>query len=208
MALQPAGFLVGDLPGSALSAWRGPRRTSSLFSSRTLGRSGPAGSCSSSPCCAAGRCASATAAPALAAACADGAPAAGCATVFGAAAPLRLLTGGEGADRSKPHELWSVAPVFANDYALLGELAKVVRVSALRFLAVEADASAGPPKPNLVVRVAGFPNAARGENVTITLLAPGGVVRSVSFAFAPGQALAVISCSGAGAASVCAAQVI
>lgn len=142
-------------------------------------------------------------AAALAVACADGAPAAGCVGSFGEGAPpLVVQTGGEGADASKPHELYSLAPVYANGYALLGELGKVTRVSMQRFVAVAAD-DPGFPQPNLVFSAAGFPGAGN-DTATVAVLAPGGVIRVVSLSWAsPGSSTAVVACVGSGSASQC-----
>ena len=142
---------------------------------------------------------------ALAVACADGAPADGCVGSFGEGAPpLVVQTGGEGADASKPHELYSLAPVYTNGYALLGELGKVTRVSVQRFIAVAAD-DPGFPQPNLVFTAAGFPPAAgRNDTATVAVLAPGGVVRVVSLSWASsGSSTAVVACVGSGSASRC-----
>jgi hypothetical protein len=141
-------------------------------------------------------------AAATAAACADGAPAAGCLAPFSPTQPLPLLTGGEGADTSKPHELLSLAPVLANGYALVGELGKAVRVSLQRFTAVQADA-AGHAAPNLLVTVQGFPAPGQGgEAVAVSVLAPGGVMRSVELQLGGGAA-ATFVCVGSGGASAC-----
>jgi hypothetical protein len=138
---------------------------------------------------------------ATAAACADGAPASGCLAPFSAAQPLPLLTGGEGSDTSKPHELLSLAPVLANGYALVGELGKAVRVSLQRFVAVVGDAP-GHAAPNLLVTLQGFPApGAQEEAVAVSVLAPGGVMRSVALRL--GAAHATFVCTGSGQASSC-----
>lgn len=139
---------------------------------------------------------------ALAAACADGAPAAGCVGAFGEGAPpLVVLTGGEASDASKPHELYSLAPVYGNGFALLGELGKVTRVSEQRFVALSVD-DPGYALPNLVFAVAGFPYAERNDTSTVTVMAPGGVMRAVALSWgAPGTT--TVACVGSGAASQC-----
>ena len=162
---------------------------------------------------------------ALTAACKDGAPAASCVTSFSSTQPITILTGGEGKDTSKPHELLSLSPVFPNGYALVGEVGKVVRVSLQRFLGVVGDMG-GYATPNLVVTVQGFPwtqqeGAGRVEGVaevvTITVLAPGGVMRSVDATFLPnnttslngggggggGGSIATVVCTGSGVDSKC-----
>jgi hypothetical protein len=139
---------------------------------------------------------------ALAEACGDGAPASGCVGLFGeGAAPLTVQTGGEGADASKPHELYSLSPVYSNGYALLGELGKVTRVSVQRFVAIAVD-DPGYPEPNLVLSVAGFPSAGRNDTATVTVLAPGGVMRVVSLTWSTPGAI-MVACVGPGSASRC-----
>ena len=147
---------------------------------------------------------------AMAARCAEGAAAAGCVVAFGGggldvatgAAPSPAVKGG-------PHawELFSLAPLYASSgWALLGELAKFVRVSPVRFSAI--DASVGG---SLTAWVEGAP----GEVVSVALLAPGeggggggglgaARVRLVSVVFGPGGGTATVVCSGAGAAAACA----
>lgn len=139
---------------------------------------------------------------AMAAACADGAPAARCVAPFGAGAPpLTIQTGGEAADYSKPHEVYSLAPVYPNGYALVGELGKVTRVSVQRFLALVAD-DPPHPLPNIVFVVAGFPRGGLNETITVTVLAPGSIMRGVDLSWgAPGNA--TVACVGSGAASQC-----
>lgn len=139
---------------------------------------------------------------AIAAACADGADAAGCAVPFSAAAPLRIETGGENPDRSKPHDIFSLAPLLDNGYALLGELDKFVRVSLQRFARVVADAP-GVPVPNLVLELRGFPRAGAGGSdlCRITLLA-NATVHVVLLNFTAESTAATVTCVGAGVCTV------
>jgi hypothetical protein len=130
--------------------------------------------------------------------CGDGQPAPGCATPFSAAAPITVLTGGERPDRSKPHEVYSLAPVWANGYALLGELVKATRVAVQRFPWVAAD----PAAPALAFGVTG----ASGEALNVTVVA-GSVVRTVPLQFPANggaQSSVVVRCIGLGAAATCA----
>ena len=118
---------------------------------------------------------------ALARACADGAPAAACAAPFSAAAPLAILTG---ADR---HELYSIAPVLPGGWALLGELAKFVRVSPARFGAVSGGGGGGALNATL--------SGAPGEAIAVTLITPEALVRSVPVVFGPSGS-ALLACAG------------
>jgi len=98
--------------------------------------------------------------------------------------------------------------VYANGYALIGELGKAARVSVQRFPAVVPDAP-GHTAPSLVLVVTGMPGpspAAPGgrELVTVTVLAPGGVMRAVPLSFTGLVPLnATVVCTGAGAAAAC-----
>lgn len=87
---------------------------------------------------------------ALSTACADGAPAAPCLALVSAARPLSLAPGpggGPGGGDAFAHdlEIASLAPVLASGWALVGEIAKVVRVSPDRFASVGAQARSGGP---------------------------------------------------------------
>jgi hypothetical protein len=105
---------------------------------------------------------------AVAAACADGQPACACVSPFGPSAPLVLSTGGENADESKPHELVALAPVYANGYALVGEVAKITRVSVQRFAWAQAGADAASGAPLLAFAV----NGTAGETVAVYVVVP------------------------------------
>lgn len=102
---------------------------------------------------------------AVAAACATGQSAATCAVPFDGAHGLTVNTGGERADEFKPHELWSLAPLFSNGYALIGELGKAVRVSVRRFQYVNATWTP-QGQPSLTFELHG----ASGEQVAVTVL--------------------------------------
>ena len=149
---------------------------------------------------------------ALAARCGDGAPVLGCVAPLpsgglpiatGAAAPPPGARGG-------PHnfDILSLAPVHAEGggWALLGEVAKFVRVAPVRFPSSRAAGG------GLVTCVAG----AAGEVVRVALLAPGdsgggafpnslanATVRVESVHFGPHGGVAVLSCAGAGAGAAC-----
>ena len=132
---------------------------------------------------------------ALDAACADGAALAGCAAPFDAAHALDLFTGVPAANFTHYHEVASVAPLFASGFALLGELAKFVRVSTTRFAGIM------PTSDGMVFEARGAP----GERLSLAVAAPGPVVRRVALEFGaaagPGRlASATVACAGAGAA--------
>ncbi len=74
-------------------------------------------------------------------------------------------------------------------------------MSLQRFTAVQADA-AGHAAPSLLVTVQGFPFAGQREAVAVSVLAPGGVMRSVQLLF-DSPAAATFVCVGSGEASVC-----
>jgi hypothetical protein len=139
---------------------------------------------------------------ATAAACADGAPAAPCVVPFSPAQPLDAYTGAPALNSSHDFELWSLAPRYANGFALLGELAKVVRVAAARVPWVRP--SVAPATPSLTFALAGAP----GEALDLAVLAPdgaggGGVVRRVA-TMLPASGSASVTCTGVGAAAACA----
>ena len=142
---------------------------------------------------------------ATAAACADGAAAAPCAAPFSPAQPLDAFTGAPALNSSHDFELWSLAPRYANGYALLGELGKVVRVSAARVPWVRPSLSPPGGPPSLAFAVVGAP----GEAVDIAVLAPtmsggdDGVVRRVAITLPAGGAVNV-TCVGLGPGSTCA----
>ena len=135
----------------------------------------------------------------IAAACTDGADAfaGGCAARFSEAAPLQVS--------AVEVDVYSVAPVFAaadgtsDGWSLLGELGKTTRVSPTRFLSASPCAGAAG---TLCVAVAG----AAGEDVSVTLVAPGGGLRALALSFPPGGGggVADVTCTGAGAAASCA----
>ena len=108
---------------------------------------------------------------AIASACADGAPAASCVQPFGPDG-MAINTGVLSSPRGGvyyPFEIYSLAPTYANGYALLGELGKLTRVSPLRFSAIQYSAdgsSSATPWMSVVVR--GAPN----ETVEVTVVAP------------------------------------
>jgi len=139
---------------------------------------------------------------ATAAACADGAPASGCAALLAPGAPLPVFTGAPPNNYTHAFELWSLAPVYATGWALLGELGKVVRVSTARVPWVAPDAAGG-----LDFALAGAP----GEAVALAVAAPqggpapaplGGLIRAVSTTL-PASGAATVRCAGAGAAAAC-----
>ena len=99
---------------------------------------------------------------ATAAACADGAPAGGCAAPFSPNQPLPLFTGAPQSNNTHAFELWSLAPVYANGFALLGELEKVVRVAEARVPWV------APSGAQLLFQLLGAP----GESVRVAVLCP------------------------------------
>ena len=102
---------------------------------------------------------------------------------FSAASPLALAAAPD------PHE-WSlthIAPVFANQWALLGEAAKIVPVSVLRAASVAATAA------GVQVGLAGE----AGERVELSFLSPAGaVVEAACTLPASGQATLTIDASG------------
>ena len=141
---------------------------------------------------------------ASAAACAQGAPAAGCVAPFSAAEPLPIFTGAPQLNYTHDFELYSLAPLYANGWALVGELGKVVRVSPARF------AFAAPAGAGFEFGVLG----AAGEAVAVAVLAPAGArapppagsVAGVMLAVAlriPAAGAATVTCSGAGAGAAC-----
>ena len=146
---------------------------------------------------------------ATASACAAGAPAAACLAPFSAAAPLPLYTGVPPLNYTHDFELYSVSPLQASGWALVGELGKVVRVSPARFAYV------APAAGGLEFGVLGAP----GEAVSVSVLAPpaagsgggggggGGAVAgsmlAVELSLPSGGSLTV-TCSGQGAAAACA----
>lgn len=132
---------------------------------------------------------------ATAAACADGAPAGGCAAPFSPAQPLPLFTGAPQNNNTHSFELWSLAPVYANGFALLGELEKVIRVAVARVPWV------APSGAQLLFELAGAP----GEAVRMAVLCPppttgaaggllGGVVR-VAAVTIPASGAVNVTCS-------------
>ena len=152
---------------------------------------------------------------AMEARCAEGAPALACVAPFGAAG-LALATGVDAQQRERgarhPFELLSLAPVLGSGFALLGELAKITRVGAVRFPAVSASGSpggAGDAAATLSVLLAG----AAGEEVEVALLAPppdggGGAlgaarVRRLRVAFGEAGGLAQVRCIAAAPAANC-----
>ena len=135
----------------------------------------------------------------IGAACADGADAfaGGCAARFSEATPLQVS--------AVDVDVFSIAPVFAaadgagEGWCLLGELAKTTRVSPTRFLSAAPCAEGGAG--TLCFAVAG----AAGEAVSVTLVAPGGVVRVLTLSFGASGGVANATCTGSGAAAECAA---
>lgn len=137
---------------------------------------------------------------ATAAACADGAPAGGCVVPFSPSQPLPLFTGAPQNNNSHAFELWSLAPVYTNGFALLGELDKVVRVAVARVPWVAPSGAA------LSFSLVGAP----GEAVNVAVLCPpapsaaaprvgglgGGVVRMVARTL-PASGAVNITCSQA-----------
>jgi hypothetical protein len=111
-------------------------------------------------------------------------------------------------------ELFSLSPVYANGYALLGQLNVMVRVSATRFSWVEPAAAA----PGLTVQVTG----AGGETVPVAILVPpatgttlplaGGAVEgtvkvvTVTLPTGPGHTSVTVVCKGSGSTAVCQAS--
>ena len=147
---------------------------------------------------------------ASASACAPGAPAAACLAPFSAAAPLPLYTGVPPHNYTHNFELWSLSPLFASGWAVVGELGKVVRVSPARFAYIAGGGG------GLEFGVLG----AAGEAVTVSVLAPpaaggssgsgggggGGPVAGSMLAVVlsmPGSGALTVTCSGAGAAAAC-----
>jgi hypothetical protein len=139
--------------------------------------------------------------------CAQGAPALSCVTpvlsgglpiATGAAAPLPGARGG-------PHnfDILSLAPLQHGGWALLGEVAKFVRVAPVRFPASVAVGG------GLETYVVGAP----GEEVRVALIAPGSdaglpslntsTVRVESLTFGDAGGVALLRCAGAGASSTC-----
>lgn len=126
---------------------------------------------------------------ALDAACADGAPLAGCAAPFDAARGVDVFTGAPPVNYTHFHEILSIAPLYASGFALLGELAKFVRVSAARFARVE------PTADGMTFDARGAP----GERVSVAVAA-GAAVRRVEVDFGARGGSVTVACAGAGAA--------
>jgi hypothetical protein len=152
------------------------------------------------------------------AACAAGAPAAaGCAARFAGTPADALLTLNTGA---AAHEVVSVAPVFSaaacgvgggsggggDGWALLGELAKITRVSPSRVAGLDPGCTARaapPPAPALCVAVVG----GAGEAVDLAFVDAGGILRTVSVRVGDdGAASVVCACEGAAGACACAQE--
>jgi hypothetical protein len=139
--------------------------------------------------------------------CASNAPAAGCVLPFSPSAPLTVSTGLPANNNSHNFELYSLSPVSATGWSLLGELHKVVHVSVQRF----ASVTYAPSQMTVVV------NGAPGESVDVAFLAPpaseagsaavaGTILRySVPMPASGGNAWqsVTVSCTGVGAASAC-----
>lgn len=139
---------------------------------------------------------------AVVAACADGAPVSGCAALFSPDAPLAVFTGAPANNFTHNFELWSLAPVYANGCALLGELRKVIRVAPARVRWVAPWGASG-----LNFSIAGSPY----EFVDIAVAmppAPGGALLSgvvrVWQGVVPSGGVVDVTCQGAGAAAACA----
>jgi hypothetical protein len=143
---------------------------------------------------------------ATAAACAAGAPAFQCLAPFSEATPLGLFTGAPATNYTHDFELWSLAPVSAGGWALVGELGKMVRVSPARF-SFASGAGGG-----LQFGVLG----AAGEAVLVSVLAPGSAsgAGAASGGAVAGSMLALgldfveasevlVTCSGVGAGAGC-----
>ena len=138
---------------------------------------------------------------ATAADCADGSPAASCATLFAPGAPLDAYTGLPPFNYTHYFELWSLSPVYANGWSLLGEVGKVIRVSTARVPWTAPNGTA------LIFALAGAP----GEAVEIIVASPsssfadplGGVIRVVSTTLSASGA-ATVRCDGIGTLASCA----
>lgn len=145
---------------------------------------------------------------AIAAMCGQGAPAAQCVLAFTPSTPLAIHTGVPAANYTHDWELYSLSPVYACGYSLLGELDVMVRVSEARFSWVSPSLS--PSSPGLTFAVVGSP----GEVVSLAVLAPpaastqevlAGTIQRVSLSFPSngGQSTIVVTCKGVGGDVAC-----
>ena len=125
-----------------------------------------------------------------AAECADGAPSTPCTVIFSPDQPLAVFTGAPQLNSTHDFELWSLAPVYANGFALLGELNKVIRVSTSRLPWVTPTGQGQIP-PELSFGVIGEP----GESVSIAVLAPAGLIRLVTVTL-PSEGFTTVTCVG------------
>jgi len=141
---------------------------------------------------------------AMSARCADGAAALNCVRPFDATTGLDVTTGDAPipAVKGGPHafDIISLSPLFSSGWALLGEIAKFVRVSPVRVTAIAVASH------SVTTWVEGAPN----ELVKLALLSPGddaqlesARVRLVEIAFNAEGGTAVVVCSGAGSTAAC-----
>lgn len=113
-----------------------------------------------------------------------------------------------------PFELYSLSPVLANGYALLGELTKFNRASPVRFPAVAAGGSAQQPSLSFLVE------GAANEVVDVAVLVPpssmphvttnvdddgvgGSAIKRVPLAFGSHGGSTLVTCIGSGVAAAC-----
>ena len=136
---------------------------------------------------------------AIDAACGDSLPLSGCTRTFSFQQPLDLFTGIPPVNYTHFHELWSISPVFASGFSLIGEIGKFVRVSTSRFSKVT------PTSSGFAFTVTG----SAGESISIAVAAPssssggGPIVRRVNVLFSTSSETHEVTCGDSSGGNDC-----
>lgn len=139
--------------------------------------------------------------------CADGAKTRDCAAQFGSADPIQVETGVGDGKYTHAYEMWSISPVTAQGWSLIGELGKITRVSPRRFPWVCDSCSSTGVFSNAELAFGVRGSADRIETVDVAVARPDGTVQRLKIKAPVSPAVAVIVC-GVGADNSCAQRIL